>query len=137
MDDAGRILAIRRRDNDQWEPPGGILEPNEEIHEGLVREIREETGLQVFPIGLSGIYKNMSKGIVALVFKCRVVSGHPIPTEEATEVRFLTPDQVKELMDQAYACRLLDALENEVSIRSHDGVKLLRAGETRLEVGEP
>ena len=125
LDDAGRILAICRRDNNQWEPPGGILELDEEIHEGLIREVREETGLQVIPIGLSGVYKNMIKGIVALVFRCRVVSGHPVPTEEAAEVRFLTPDEVKEHMDQAYACRLLDALAAEVSIRSHDGVSLL------------
>jgi 8-oxo-dGTP diphosphatase len=125
LDDAGRILAIRRRDNNRWEPPGGILELNEEIHEGLVREISEETGLQVLPIGLSGVYKNMKKGIVALVFECRVVSGQSVPTEEAAEVRFLTPEEVRDLMDQAYACRLLDALEDEVSIRSHDGVSLL------------
>jgi 8-oxo-dGTP diphosphatase len=125
LDDTGRILAIRRRDNNRWEPPGGILELEEEIYDGLVREVSEETGLQVLPISLSGVYKNMKKGIVALVFRCRVVSGQSLPTEEAAEVRFLTPDEVRELMDQAYACRLLDALEKEVSIRSHDGVSLL------------
>ncbi len=39
VDDENRILAIRRRDNSHWEPPGGILEPDESIHDGLVREI--------------------------------------------------------------------------------------------------
>jgi 8-oxo-dGTP diphosphatase len=125
QDDSGRVLAIKRRDNNQWEPPGGVLHLDERIQTGLIREVKEETGLTVAPIGLSGVYKNMRRGIVALVFQCRVVSGRPLATEEATEVRFLDPDEVRELMDEAYACRLLDSLESEVSIRSHDGVSVL------------
>jgi len=124
MDNAGRLLAIRRRDNGRWEPPGGILELGEEIHDGLIREVREETGLEVAVIGLSGVYKNMNKGIVALVFRCRVASGQPTSTEEAAEARFLTPSEIGELMDEAYACRLLDVFDSEVSIRAHDGVSL-------------
>jgi Xaa-Pro aminopeptidase len=38
VDDHERILAIRRGDNDQWEPPGGVLEQQESITEGLVRD---------------------------------------------------------------------------------------------------
>ena len=41
VDDAGRALLIRRRDNGHWEPPGGILELNEDIEDGLRREVRE------------------------------------------------------------------------------------------------
>jgi 8-oxo-dGTP diphosphatase len=40
-DDHGRVLLIRRRDNQRWEPPGGVLELGETIHDGLRREIRE------------------------------------------------------------------------------------------------
>ncbi len=32
IDDRGRVLVIRRADNGQWEPPGGILELGESIH---------------------------------------------------------------------------------------------------------
>ena len=125
VDDQNRVLAIRRRDNHHWEPPGGILEPDESIHDGLIREIKEETDLTVSPTGLSGVYKNMTRGIVALVFKCETVSGQPSPTQEAAEVRFLTSNEITQLMDQAYACRLLDALQPGVAIRSHDGVALI------------
>lgn len=38
----GRILAIRRRDNGRCEPPGGILDLDETIDEGLSREVSEE-----------------------------------------------------------------------------------------------
>ncbi len=51
IDEDSRILAIRRADNGQWEPPGGVLELDETIHEGLVREVLEETGLKVRLVG--------------------------------------------------------------------------------------
>ena len=60
-----------------------------------------------------------------MVFRCEVISGEPIPTEEAAEARFLSPAEIEDLMDEAYACRLSDALRPEVIVRSHDGVKLL------------
>ena len=47
IDENGRTLVIQRRDNGRWEPPGGILERDEPIIEGLLREVREETGLVV------------------------------------------------------------------------------------------
>ena len=75
IDEDDRALVIRRRDNAHWEPPGGILERDETITEGLIREVREETGLLVEPIALTGVYKNLSRGIVALVFRCRAAGG--------------------------------------------------------------
>ena len=74
-DDRGRALLIQRRDNHQWEPPGGVLELGESIHDGLRREVREETGLDVEPIALTGVYKNMNHGIIALVFQCKIIGG--------------------------------------------------------------
>ena len=128
VDSDGKFLAIRRRDNNQWEPPGGILELNEAIHDGLTREVLEETGLRVRPVALSGIYKNMRRGIVALVFRCQIVDGQLRPTNEAAEVRWMTPPEINLEMDDAYACRLLDALTNHPpKVRSHDGVDLLDA----------
>ena len=69
--DDGHILVIQRRDNQQWEPPGGVLELNETFEEGVCREVREETGVDVAVERLTGVYKNMPRGIVALVFRCR------------------------------------------------------------------
>ena len=52
--------------------------------------------------------------------------GQPTPTAEASQVSWLTPDQVEELMNEAYATRLLDALQpGPPSVRIHDGVALL------------
>ena len=113
VNETGQLLAVRRRDNGHWEPPGGILE-------------LDETGLQVEPIALSGVYKNMRRGIIALVFRCRIVAGEPHPTAEAEQIAWLSPDEVRELMDEAYATRLLDARQlGPAAIRAHDGLSLL------------
>jgi 8-oxo-dGTP diphosphatase len=126
VDESGQLLAVRRRDNGHWEPPGGILELHETIPAGLVREVREETGLEIEPQALSGVYKNMRRGIVALVFRCRIIGGEPRPTREAEQVSWLSPDEISNLMDEAYATRLLDALRpGPAAIRAHDGRLLL------------
>ena len=122
----GQLLAVRRRDNGHWEPPGGVLELDETIQAGLVREVLEETGMRVEPEALTGVYKNMRRGIIALVFRCRIVADEPQPTAEAEQIAWLSADQVRELMHEAYATRLLDALQpGPAAIRAHDGLSLL------------
>jgi ADP-ribose pyrophosphatase YjhB (NUDIX family) len=125
VDDDGRVLAIRRQDNGHWEPPGGVLELDETIEAGLVREIQEETGLVVTPERLTGVYKNMERGIVALVFRCRVRAGEAKTGSEAAEVAWLTADEIEQRMDEAYAIRMLDALADDLpAVRAHNGVTL-------------
>ncbi len=126
FDASGRVLAICREDNGHWEPPGGLLEVDEGIHEGLAREVLEETGLLVEPVALTGVYKNVARGIVALVFRCALVGGDLHRTGEARDARWLTEEEVRSLMDEAYAVRLLDAFqEGTPRVRSHDGFNLL------------
>jgi ADP-ribose pyrophosphatase YjhB (NUDIX family) len=123
LDDDGRFLVIRRADNGRWEPPGGVLELSESITDGLVREVHEETGLLVRPVALTGVYKNMTRGIVALVFRCEIAGGQPRATSEAREFAWLPPDGLTEHMSSAYSVRLLDALHRTAgpSVRAHDG----------------
>jgi ADP-ribose pyrophosphatase YjhB (NUDIX family) len=124
--DDGRILAIQRHDNGRWEAPGGVLETDETIPAGLVREIREETGLEVEPIALTGVYKNMKMGVVALFFRCQLLGGVETLSEETTAVRWLTRDEVVDFMAETTAIRVLDAIADDgPHVRTHDGVQLL------------
>src|SRR5262249_29185590 len=84
-DNCVRVLLIQRRDNHHWEPPGGVLELGESIEDGLHREVFGETGLNVEPIALTGVYKNMNLGIVALVFRCKTVGGEARTSDETEE----------------------------------------------------
>ena len=127
VDDLDRALLIRRRDNGHWEPPGGVLELGEEIVDGLRREVAEETGLDIEPSALTGVYKNMSQGIVALVFRCRQAGGSLTTASETAAVRWVSRREVEALADQAYAVRILDALDfaTPPAVRAHDGVRLI------------
>lgn len=126
-DEDGRVLVIRRRDNGAWQLPGGVLELHETIEDGVRREVQEETGVTVEPIRLTGIYKNMNLGVVALVFLARPTGGAPAPTDESTAVEWWQPDRVANEMTEAFAVRILDTLRGEsapASIRAHDGTRV-------------
>jgi ADP-ribose pyrophosphatase YjhB (NUDIX family) len=118
---------IQRRDNAKWEPPGGILEVGESVIDGLRREVREETGLLVDPDRLTGVYKNMTRGVLALVFSARVIGGALLSsTDETRTAQWLTWCQVNDLADEACAVRVRDALSlAATAVRTHDGVALL------------
>jgi 8-oxo-dGTP diphosphatase len=123
LDDGGRALVIRRRDTAAWQLPGGVLELDESIDAGLRREVREETGLDVEPERLTGVYKNLKLGVVALVFRARLVGGTAGPTEEASAVEWWPADRVAAEMDEVFAARILDALADRPApaVRTHDG----------------
>src|SRR3954447_23682184 len=121
VDEAGRVLVIRRRDNGRWEPPGGVLEMTESIPEGVAREVREETGLDIELTRLTGVYKNMVRGVVAIMFRARVVGGTLRTSDETDRVEWWTPEDVAQGMDPAYAVRVLDALRENAdpAVRTH------------------
>lgn len=128
VDAQGRALLIKRRDNGHWEPPGGILEPGETIPDALQREVYEETGVEIaLPATLTGVYKNMRGLIVSLVFRCETIDGMPSTGEETWALRWVTRDEVTKLADEAYAIRVLDAMDgaSPPAVRAHDGVKLV------------
>ena len=120
-----RVLVIRRDDNSHWEAPGGVLELDESFEVGVRREVLEETGLAVSVERLTGVYKNLTHGIVALVFRCRPAAGEAHPTAEAREVRWMTRQQVESSMHPVFAVRVLDAFDDQVHSRAHDGVNLV------------
>jgi 8-oxo-dGTP diphosphatase len=127
IDDHGRALLIRRRDNLHWEPPGGVLELGETIHDGLRREVRQETGLDVDPVALTGVYKNMTRAIVGIVFRCKITGGALATNDEAAAFHWATEAEATEMMTEAFAIRVLDALRSPdmPAVRSHDGICLL------------
>jgi 8-oxo-dGTP diphosphatase len=123
-DQDGRVLIVQRRDNAHWEPPGGVLELTETPEEGVIREVLEETGVQIRVNNLSGVYKNMRRGVIALVFRCEAIGGNPRPTIESLTVEWVQPEEVQNRMAPAYAIRVLDAYSENLASRAHDGHNL-------------
>lgn len=127
FDDSGEnVLLIKRRDNGRWEPPGGVLELDETIEDGLRREVREETGAEIAVRQLTGVYKNMSRGIVAMVFRAEITSPPYASSKEAAAVAWVGVATLPSLTEEVYCTRLTDALHaGGPHIRAHDGNRMI------------
>jgi 8-oxo-dGTP pyrophosphatase MutT (NUDIX family) len=126
VNEDGHVLVTQRRDNGHWEPPGGVLELGESVLDCVKREVQEETGYQIEPDRLTGVYKNMPRGIVALVFRAQLAGGQSTVSDETISIQWWTPKQVSERMIEAYSIRILDALhEGPPAVRIHDGTRLI------------
>ncbi|HLJ68777.1 MAG TPA: NUDIX hydrolase N-terminal domain-containing protein [Chloroflexota bacterium] len=105
FDEAGRILLIQRTDNRLWAMPGGMLEVGESPAEGACREVHEETGIEVEPLALSGIYDSRKlrsrtgMHLYLLTFLCRPRDARPEPviTNETLDVRWFGADELPPL----------------------------------------
>jgi 8-oxo-dGTP pyrophosphatase MutT (NUDIX family) len=107
QDAAGRLLMIRRTDNDLYAIPGGAQEVGETIAQAVVREVREETGITVDVTGLIGVYSDpahviaFSDGEVrqefSLCFRARPIEGEPRTSSESKEVLWVEPAGLAEL----------------------------------------
>jgi 8-oxo-dGTP diphosphatase len=89
-DDEGRLLVVRRANEPGrglWSVPGGRVEPGEDDAAALVREMREETGLEVAPGPLIG---TVQRGPYAIAdYRCTVVGGALRPGDDALDARFV------------------------------------------------
>jgi 8-oxo-dGTP pyrophosphatase MutT (NUDIX family) len=106
-DDRGRILLQRRRDNDLWALPGGGMEMSDSLPGAAVREVKEETGLDVEITGLVGTYTD-PRHVIAytdgevrrqfnVCFTARVTGGGLAISDEFTELRFIAPGDLADL----------------------------------------
>jgi 8-oxo-dGTP diphosphatase len=97
----GRLLAARRSAPPalagRWELPGGKVEPGETAPEALVRELREELGVEVAPLArIPGAWP-LSPPYVLQVWTARLVSGEPEPLQDHDALRWLTPARAYEV----------------------------------------
>ena len=117
VDAEGKVLLHQRSDNNLWALPGGAMEIGETLGQTAVRETKEETGLEVEPEYIVGIYTNprhviaFSNGEVrqefSLCFACRLVGGSLQVSDESLEVGFFSSEEIERLnMHPAIRLRL-------------------------------
>lgn len=89
--DQEEILLVKTHArSDTWEFPGGQVEKNESLHEAVCREVREETGIIIDPVGITGVYQNFSANVVCVVFFAKYISGKITKqVEEIQDARFV------------------------------------------------
>lgn len=114
-DESGQVLLQRRADNDLWSVPGGTVEAGESVLDALRREVLEETGLEIEPGRLVGVYSDPSYVIAyddgevrqqfSLAFACRPTGGALHVSAESVEVRWFAPETIASLEMSAGALR--------------------------------
>jgi 8-oxo-dGTP diphosphatase len=120
----GQILVIRRRDNGQWQIPGGVLEGGERLEDGVRREVLEETGIEVHVDHLTGVYHHLVRDVVALVYRCTPVGGRATTSQESSQVCWWDAETVMARFAPMFSVRVTDALSGKVQSRNHDGHRL-------------
>ncbi len=116
----GKFLLTRRADNGQWCLPSGGLEPGESVEEAGIREVFEETGLNVRIKRLIGIYSNRDQlviyedgakfQIVALHFEAEIIDGNPGLSDETTDFGYFSINQLDEMdLIHSHRERILDS----------------------------
>jgi 8-oxo-dGTP diphosphatase len=116
--DHGRLLCVRRGHGPGaglWSLPGGRVEAGESLHEALVREVFEETGLEVVVDGFVGYVERMGDGyhFVILDFGVTLLDGEadPVAGDDAAEAVWVPFNDLGDL-------RLVDGLYE--FLRDHD-----------------
>ena len=106
QDASGRILLLQRSDGDDlWGFPGGAIEPGESAAAAVKREVRQEIGLEVEPVGLIGVYSAPSYIFrypngdqvqpLGILFDCQVLGGRLEPDqEEVVGARYFGRDEL-------------------------------------------
>lgn len=101
----GKILLQRRSDNNKWGLVGGLIEIDETYLQGALREIKEETGLDVKPKYFLGIFHNhdmmWSNGdkahTIGAFYVFEIIGGHLTVDEESFELKFFSKEEMPPL----------------------------------------
>ena len=118
------ILLTRRTDNDRWCLPGGRVEPGECVEETCIREIREETGLDIHITKLIGVYSSPNfiieyadgnrVQLISLTFAAEATGGQLQLSDETTEFGYFSPAEIAALdLMEHHQQRIADALVNQ------------------------
>src|ERR1700712_3634376 len=104
---AGELLMVHKTDNNLWALPGGGMDPGESISQTVVREVKEETGMDVAVTGLVGIYTNPGHVIAyddgevrqqcSVCFTTDLMGGGITTSSETSEVKFVQVDRLDDL----------------------------------------
>lgn len=113
------VLLVRRNDVPSWDLPGGGLKPGESEHQGVQREVLEETGLSVVPENLVGRYIKTEFDDVQSVYRIRVEGGHLIDSgAETKKIRFFRFQKLPLNMIPLRRKQLKDAYQNCQNIQT-------------------
>ncbi len=101
----GKVLVVRRARKpalNLYTMPGGVVEAGETLADAIMREVREETSLQIEVLALAGhreavmrdAQERVERHFVIMCFAARWVSGEPVLNEELDDACWLDPSEI-------------------------------------------
>ena len=109
----------------EWSLPGGRLEPGERLAEAVLRELREETGVEAELIGLvdvvDGLFPEAGRHYVLIDYAARWVAGEPVAADDATAAAFFPFEAALDKVDWEETRRIM-----RMARRMADGDVMLR-----------
>lgn len=111
FDEQRRVLLCHRRDRDMWNLPGGGVERGELPTDAVVRETKEEVGLEVAVERLVGVYGKPEKAEFVFAFVCQIAGGQLALTDESDANRYFAIDELPANISPKQVSRIRDALD--------------------------
>ena len=100
----GRILLVQERQDQRWCMPGGWADVGDIPSEMVAREVWEESGFEVVPRKVIGVYDANRGGrpleffhAYKIIFLCDITGGQPTPSDETMAVDFFSFDDLPPL----------------------------------------
>ena len=91
-----------------WELPGGLLEYGEKITEALVREVYEETGVEICNAAYRGLYHNLKDDTINLLFIANYNGGILTTSDESLEVGFFSFNVARQIVTWSNFCERIE-----------------------------
>ena len=96
----GKLVMVRRATEPaigRWSFPSGYVDRGEAVEDAAVREVKEETGLDIEIAELVGLYSRSGNPVVLAVYSAQVVGGLMEPGDEVQETALFDPDELPAL----------------------------------------
>ncbi|RYJ14306.1 HAD-IIA family hydrolase [Halogeometricum borinquense] len=124
VNETDEVLLVRRADNERWALPTGTVERGEAVDEAIIREMREETGLQISVEQLTGVYSRPHQQVfsypsgravhfITNCFLCTIDAGTlAVDTDEVLEINFFGSDDLPADILPMHPRWIVDAIES-------------------------
>ncbi len=99
-DGGGEILMVKRAIEPmmgRWSLPAGYVDRGEVVEEAAIREVREETGVEVRLDSLLGMYSSRGAPVILVAYAATVTAGVAAPGDEAQDVAYFPVDGLPEM----------------------------------------
>ncbi|MFN2744979.1 NUDIX hydrolase [Bacillus sp. z60-18] len=123
----GQVLMVKNRKNQSWTLPGGKIEAGESLPEAASREMKEETGCGIEPLGILALNEAVigDEHVYFIVFKATVTDRPDTLTfdENTLEAKWMPIDEANRLLSVFHPHGIMHWVNTEGAEYFHEGEK--------------